>query len=591
MDINIFANMLTRIQSVLRDLCLEDDVVLQDDIIARIAVEPPRNDASGLHGEIASNAAMVCGKSFACKPIDLANRIALKLRVWQDIQDVTVAGPGFINITLTPLSWHKFLNTMMGNSEAFQPNDIGRSQSINVEYVSANPTGPIHLGHIRGAVFGDVLANILGECGYDVTREYYVNDGGNQIDTLARSAMIRYRAVLGYKTAPMVEGMYPGDYLIDLANDIAAKYKDQFIQDSLDGYSSEFKDIVVNAMLDLIRSDLKELGVVQKVFVSEKELVKNGAVEAAFQQLQDNGLIYEGVLEAPKGKVVDEWEPKEQSLFKATQFGDDVDRPMKKSNKEWTYFASDVANHFNKYQRGFLTQINVFGADHGGYIKRIQAATQAVSKGKASLEVLVCQTVRLVEEKKLVKMSKRQGNFVTLRELLDNVGKDCIRFFMLMRRNDAPLDFDLSLARASTRENPIFYIQYAHARTVSLEQKLAKELGDEAVLRARAASVEDMSVLTRKGEMAIIQKIAEWPRMLESAAKTREPHKVAYYLIDLASLFHQLWTGNKEDGDIRFINQDDYDKSCARIALAFAVRTVLAKGLRIIAIQPAEILR
>ncbi|MEM7070353.1 MAG: arginine--tRNA ligase [Pseudomonadota bacterium] len=594
-SLHLFDDITELVILTLDKLATKEEVEIPDELINRITLEPPRDQN---HGEMSSNVAMVCAKIFKRKPIDLAYKFVCSLKQDQRISNIDIVRPGFINLTLQSDIWYCFLHQLMQTPEHFVPPDLGQKTQINVEYVSANPTGPLHLGHIRGAVFGDVLANILEACNYRVVKEYYVNDAGGQIDILTRSAMYRYLEALGYEVGEMESDMYPGQYLKVFAAHLSQKFGTRFIDDQhtqadrFKNISVEFRALVVDGMLSLIKDDLASLGIHQQVFTSERELVERGSVDEAFKKLYDDGLIYQGVLPPPKGKIDEEWEAAEQTIFRSTDFGDDSDRVLKKSDGSWTYFASDVANHYHKYKRGFNLQINVFGADHAGYICRLRSVVKALSKDQANLEVLVCQMVRLIENGKPYKMSKRAGNFVTLRELVQLVGKDATRFFMLMRRNDAALNFDLDLARSTSHENPIFYVQYAHARTFSLEKNMRSQLGEAALERARNASLKDLHRLTRESEMHLIRKLAQWPRLMLSSARTREPHRLAYYLIDLASLFHRLWNEKSFDGDdMRFIIAEDLQKSCARIALALAVRMVLAKGLNVISIQPCEELR
>ncbi|MEM7072708.1 MAG: arginine--tRNA ligase [Pseudomonadota bacterium] len=589
---NLFADLRTTILDALDQMAhrsspAHSTINLDPDTINNIVVEPPRNPA---HGDMATNAAMIAARLFKQKPALLAEQLIALLQGDPRIESIEIAGPGFINMTLRSKCWHDFLHAIFTRPDCLNPAPITDQEKINIEYVSANPTGPLHLGHTRGAVFGDALANLLQACGWDVTREYYVNDGGGQIDTLVQSAAFRYREAAGINQDHPGETFYPGDYLISLAKELLEQQGDRF--DPKENLSTDpaFRDHVVGAMLDLIRSDLASLAIHHDVFTHERNLIESGAVDEAFAELTRQNLIYTGILDAPKGKRPDEWEPTEQVLFKSTKFGDDTDRPLKKSDGSWTYFASDIACHFDKFKRGFNQQINIFGADHAGYIKRLQSATRAVCDGQASLEILVCQTVRLIEQSVPVKMSKRAGRFVTLHDLTKAVGKDAIRFLMMMRRHDAPLDFDLDLARTTSRDNPVFYVQYAHARTWSLEQSMRRQLGDRVFFGASAPDRATLGLLDRESEFAIIRKLAEWVRMIEAAGRMREPHRIAYYLVELAGLFHHLWNSNDEAEDGRLIIPDNPKKSQARTALVLAVRMVLARGLDMLSIEPVQAL-
>ncbi|MBT3930030.1 MAG: arginine--tRNA ligase, partial [Rhodospirillaceae bacterium] len=544
---------------------------------ARVSVDPPR-DAS--HGDLSTNAAMVLAKPAGLKPRDLAETLAERLRTRDSIESVDVAGPGFINLRLHDEYWRDLLVGILAAGEAYGESDLGQGRPVNIEDVSANPTGPLHVGHARGAVVGDVLASLLAKAGYAVTREYYINDAGSQVDVLARSAYLRYREALGDDIGEIPEGLYPGDYLVPVGQALAARDGDKWQGAEESEWLPEFRAFSVAAMMDLIRDDLGVLNISHDAFSSERALVEAGGVDAVMKILEDDGLIYVGTLEPPKGKLPDDWEERPQTLFRASDFGDDTDRPLKKSDGSWTYFASDLAYHQDKYQRGFSTLIDVWGADHGGYVKRVGAGVKALTGGAAEIDVKLCQMVRLLEDGEPAKMSKRSGNFVTLRDLADAVGKDVIRFIMLTRKNDAPLDFDLVKVREQSRDNPVFYVQYAHARTHSVA-RMAAEAFPDADFSIAALQDADLARLTDSDELALIRLLAAWPRTVEGAAETHEPHRLAFYLYDLAAAFHALWSKARGEPGLRFVVADDVDVTRARMALVFAVRAVVASGLTV----------
>jgi arginyl-tRNA synthetase len=554
---------------------------------SKVTSEPPR-DAT--HGDVATNAAMLLCKAVGQKPRDLAEKIAAELRSHAAITEVEVAGPGFINIRLADSFWAERLGDVLKAGVAYGSSDLGRGKRINVEYVSANPTGPMHIGHARGAVTGDALASLLAKAGYDVTREYYVNDAGAQVDVLARSIHLRYREALGEAIGEIPEGLYPGEYLKPAGEALAKLYGAKFKDAPESDWLLDFRNHAVEAMLGMIRDDLAGLGVKHDVFVSERGLVEAGKVQAALDFLDGKGLIYEGVLEPPKGKLPDDWEARPQTLFKATQFGDDVDRPLKKSDGSWTYFASDIAYHLDKYRRGFNAMIDVWGADHGGYVKRMQAAVKAVSEGKADLDVKLCQMVNLLKGGQPYKMSKRAGTFVTLADLVEAVGKDVVRFIMLTRKNDAHLDFDLDKVMEQSRDNPVFYVQYAHARCHSV-MRHATEIWPDWSEAIAAADPKVLSRLTDSTELGLIKLLAGWPRQVESAAEAHEPHRLAFYLNELAAGFHGLWNKGKDEARLRFLIEDDRELSLARLALLQAVVLVISSGLAIFGVEPMKEMR
>ncbi len=555
---------------------------------SRVAVEPPREAE---HGDVATNAAMVLSKAAGMKPHDLANLIVAKLQVLDEVTSAEAAGPGFINMRLADGFWLERLKDILASGVAYGESDLGQGKKVNVEYVSANPTGPMHVGHGRGAVVGDALARLLAKVGYDVCKEYYINDAGAQVDTLARSLHLRYREAHGEDIGEIPEGLYPGDYLIDAGRALKDAAGDKWLGKDEAEWLEPLRSFAVDAMMDLIRDDLAALGVEHDTFSSERALVEAGGIDAVMGGLEDQDLIYTGVLEPPKGKKLDDWEPRPQTLFKATEFGDDVDRPVKKSDGSWTYFASDMAYHLDKFKRDYADMIDVWGADHGGYVKRMQAAVKALTEDKGALDVKLCQMVNLMDDGEPVKMSKRSGTFITLREVIDEVGKDVIRFIMLTRKNDAQLDFDMAKVKEQTRDNPVFYVQYSHARCRSVLRQAVELFGEE-VLTSNALASADLSRLGDPSELALIKEMAAWPRTVESAAEAHEPHRIAYYLQELAGAFHALWTkGAREDTSLRFITESDKDLTMARLALVSALATVIASGLTVIGVQPAEELR
>jgi arginyl-tRNA synthetase len=549
---------------------------------SRVAVEPPR-EAS--HGDMATNAAMVLAKPAGLAPKALAETLAARLAKLPDVTGVEIAGPGFINLRLADSYWQARIADVLAAGADYGASTIGAGRRVNVEYVSANPTGPLHIAHARGAVYGDALAALLAKAGYDVTREYYINDAGAQVDILARSAYLRYLEALGESVGPIPEGFYPGEYLKEVGAALAARDGDKWRGLSEATWLAPVRGFAIDMIMGWVREDLAALGIEQEVFSSERALTEAGGVERTLKTLEDRGLIYVGVLKPPKGKTPEDWEPRPQTLFRATQFGDDVDRPLKKSDGSWTYFAGDIAYHYDKFRRGTPEMIDVWGADHAGYIKRMKAAVAAVTGGRGSLDVKVCQLVRLLREGQPVKMSKRAGTFVTLREVVEEVGRDVLRFIMLTRKNDAPLDFDLAKVTEQSRDNPVFYVQYAHARARSVLRNAAAELpGIDQV-------APDLHRLTDSGELALIKLMAGWPRLVESAAEAHEPHRIAFYLYDLAAAFHALWNRGKEEGGLRFILTEDPALTSARLAMVRAMSLTIASGLAIFGVEPVEEMR
>ncbi|HXZ22629.1 MAG TPA: arginine--tRNA ligase [Pseudolabrys sp.] len=561
--------------------------------LSRIVVEPPR-DAT--HGDMATNAAMVLSKDAGKKPRDLAESIAAKLRADDKVTSVEVAGPGFINLTLKPHVWGEELRLILAQGGDYGRSSIGKGEKVNVEYVSANPTGPMHVGHGRGAVFGDALANLLTFAGYQVTREYYINDAGAQVDTLGRSAYLRYREALGEEIGAIPEGLYPGDYLKPVGGELAAEHGAKLSTMKENAWLPIVRTKAVAMMMDKIRDDLGALNIRFDMFFSERSLIegKRDEVAATIEGLRKSGEVYEGRLPPPKGGNLEDWEDREQTLFKSTDFGDDVDRPLKKSDGGYTYFASDIAYHRSKIERGFLNLIDVWGADHGGYIKRMQAAVKAISGGKADLDVKLVQLVRLLRAGEPVKMSKRAGEFVTLREVVDEVGRDAVRFDMLYRKNDAVLDFDLAKVIEHSRDNPVFYVQYGHARGQSVFRNAREEMPDlpeEPRTRATKLASAPLERLADPGELSLLKQLALYPRVVEGAAAAHEPHRIAFYLYELASEFHAHWTRGKDLPHLRFIIQNDRETTAARLALVQGIVTIIASGLGLLGVSAPEEMR
>ncbi|HEV7633921.1 MAG TPA: arginine--tRNA ligase [Bradyrhizobium sp.] len=589
---HLFANVLARVHAACGALAAEGGWPADIDL-ARVVVEPPRDAA---HGDMATNAAMVLAKEARSKPRDLAEKIAARLRADDLIASVDIAGPGFINLTLKAHAWSDALRTVLHEGAAYGKSAAGAGEKVNVEYVSANPTGPMHVGHCRGAVFGDALASLLVFAGYDVAREYYINDAGAQVDVLARSAYLRYREALGEDIGEIPEGLYPGDYLKPVGQALAAQYGDKLLAMPEAEWLPVVRAKAIAMMMDEIKGDLAALNIRHDVFFSERSLIENGnnRVAETIDYLRSKGDVYEGRLPPPKGAPIEDYEDREQLLFRATAYGDDVDRPLKKSDGSYTYFASDIAYHKNKFDRGFHNLVDVWGADHGGYVKRMQAAIKAVTASKADLDVKIVQLVRLLRGGEPVKMSKRSGEFVTLREVVDEVGRDAVRFMMLYRKNDAVLDFDLAKVIEQSRENPVFYVQYGHARGHSVfrnAREVVPDLPEEA--GARAAFLGDAAVerLTDTAELDLLRRLALYPRTIEAAAVAHEPHRIAFYLYDLASEFHALWTRGRDLPYLRFIINKDAELTKARLAMVQGVVSVLASGLAVLGVHAPNEMR
>src|SRR6266404_6731532 len=591
-DQNIFDAVLDKIRAA--NVALVEDGALPPGIDqSRIVVEPPRESA---HGDMATNAAMVLAKDAGAKPRVLAEAIAAKLRGDDLVAKAEVAGPGFINLTLKPEAWIGALRSILAAGTNYGRSNVGGGSAVNVEYVSANPTGPMHVGHCRGAVFGDALANLLAFAGFAVTREYYINDAGAQVDALVRSAFLRYREALGENIGPIPEGLYPGDYLKPVGAELAAEYGAALKDKPEAEWLPLVRHRAIDMMMGQIRNDLLSLKVVQDVFFSERSLLEGprDQVSETIATLRHAGYVYEGRLPPPKGAPVEDWEDREQTLFRATAFGDDVDRPLMKSDGSYTYFASDIAYHKNKVDRGFRHMIDVWGADHGGYIKRMVAAVRAVSQDKADLDVKIVQLVRLLRGGEPVKMSKRAGGFVTLREVVDEVGRDAVRFMMLYRKNDAVLDFDLAKVIEQSRDNPVFYVQYGHARGHSVfrnAREVVPDLPEAAGTRASFLEGAAVERLTDPAELELLRRLALYPRAVEAAAAAHEPHRIAFYLYDLASEFHALWTRGRDLPYLRFIINNDAEITKARLALVQGVVSVLASGLAVLGVQAPDEMR
>jgi arginyl-tRNA synthetase len=551
--------------------------------LAGVSVEPPR-DAG--HGDMATNAAMVLAKPAGMAPRVIADALAVRLMEDPRVAGADVAGPGFLNLRLEPAAWQGLVREVLLQGTEYGRSQLGQGRKVNVEFVSANPTGPMHVAHARGAVVGDALSKLLAYAGFNVTREYYINDGGGQVDVLARSAYERYREANGL-SPEIAEGLYPGDYLIPVGQALKDKYGDSLLNQPESVWLADVRVFSTDMMMAMIREDLAALGVQMDVYSSEKALYGTGQIEAAIEALRAKGLIYSGTLEPPKGKAPEDWEAREQTLFRSTAFGDDQDRPVQKSDGSWTYFAPDIAYHFNKVQRGFDELINIFGADHSGYVKRLKAVVSALSENKVTLDIKLIQLVKLLKGGQIVKMSKRAGTFVTLRDLIDEVGPDVVRFVMLTRKNDVALDFDFDKVTEQSKDNPVFYVQYANARVNSILRKARAEGLDVSDTTLAAAH---LAHLGHEAELNLIRKLGEWPRLVEIAARGNEPHRVAFYLYELASDLHGLWNRGNDDDSLRFL-QDDKAISQAKIALARAVGVVICAGLGILGVTPVEEMR
>ena len=577
---DVFAIISTRVAAALVALYPE----LPPELLGRFVVEPPRDPA---HGDLSTNAAMVVAKPLGKSPREVAAALVSQFAGDKDVVSAEVAGPGFINFKLADPIWFAALRAIGAEAGDYGRSNVGKGAAVNIEYVSANPTGPMHVGHTRGAVFGDALASLMQFTGFEVTREYYINDAGSQVDTLARSAFLRYRQVLG-EVVEIPKGFYPGEYLIPVGEALAAEFAGTLRWQSEAEWLPVVKERTLAAMMVLIRQDLAKLNIHHDVFFSERTLHgQGGDIDTTLAWLRAEGMIYEGRLDPPKGKAPEDWEDREQTLFRATQFGDDVDRPLVKSDGSYTYFAADIAYHRNKYLRGFKHMINVLGADHSGYIKRLEAAVKAVSLGQAEMDVRICQLVRLMKNGEPFKMSKRSGDLVTLADVVEEVGSDATRFMLLYRRNDAAMDFDFALVKEQTRDNPVFYVQYAHARASSVFRIAARDLPDLDT-SAGALAAADVTMLSSPAELELIRILAQWPRTVASAALAHEPHRIAFYLYEAAAAFHAFWAKGKEDPSLRFVNADEPTLTLARLVLVNAVRQVLVNGLGILGVSAPE---
>jgi arginyl-tRNA synthetase len=585
---NVYAHVEERVAAALE--ALKSEGALPADLaIAKVEVETPRDPT---HGDLSSNAALVLAKPARMKPRDIAEKLKAKLDSDPDIAAVTIAGPGFLNLTMKPEFWQRLVGTILDDGGRYGHGSIGKGETVNVEYVSANPTGPMHVGHGRGAVFGDALCNLLEFAGYKVTREYYVNDAGGQVEILAKSVLLRYREALGDDIGDIPSGLYPGEYLKPIGEALAKTHGRALLQKPDDEQLAIVKAAAVEPLLDEIKSDLAALNVTHEVFFSEGTLTsgKTDKIKAAIEALRKRGLIYEGRLPRPKGHENDEWEDREQTLFCSTQFGDDVDRALMKSDGSYTYFAGDVAYHYDKLIRGFDHYRDVFGADHIGYISRIKAAMAALSDGKADFAILVCQLVKVLRAGEPVRMSKRAGTFVALRDVIDEVGRDPVRFMMLMRKNDAPLDFDLAKVLEQSKDNPVFYVQYAHARSASVFRN-AQEVFPGLAPDSDAVLKADLSKLTDAGEIDLIKRLAFYPRLMAGAAIAEEPHRVAFYLYELASMLHAQWTRGNDLPHLRFIQAKDGVTTAARLALIAATQQVISSGLKVLGVEAPDSMR
>ncbi|MDB5529296.1 MAG: arginine--tRNA ligase [Devosia sp.] len=578
---DVFALFASRVASALKVLYPE----VGADLLARIVVEPPRDAA---HGDLSTNAAMVVAKPLGKNPREVATALVEHFKHDADVTLVEVAGPGFINFRLADAIWHQVLRSIAAQGADYGRSNLGGGEAVNIEYVSANPTGPMHVGHTRGAVFGDTLASLMAYSGYEVTREYYINDAGSQIDTLARSTMLRYREALG-ETIEIPSGFYPGDYLVPVGQALKAEYGDKLLAMPEPEATAIVKDRVLAAMLELIKSDLALLNIHHDVFFSERQLHgQGGDIDLTLEWLRSKDMVYQGHLERPKGGDTDgDYEDREQTLFRATNFGDDVDRALIKSDGSYTYFAADIAYHRNKFLRGFKHMINVLGADHSGYVKRLQAAVKAVSLNAADMDVRICQLVRLMKNGEPFKMSKRSGDLVTLADVVEEVGADATRFMLMFRRNDASMDFDFALVKEQTRDNPVFYVQYAHARTFSIFRNAGKEL-PALDFSAEALKVAEIERIVTSAELDLIRVLAAWPRTVTAAAIAHEPHRIAFYVHDLAAAFHGFWAKGKDDVQLRFVNVEDPKLTLARLALVNAVRQVIVNGLTILGVSAPD---
>ena len=582
---NIYQNVEHMLMEALNTVLGPKDIVKIDQNL--INVEPPRDKG---HGDVATNVAMIFSKKLSIKPRDLAIKICNELDRNDEVSAAEVAGPGFINIKLVDEVWFKSLHFILKSGKDYGSSTLGTGKKINIEYVSANPTGPLHAAHARGAVVGDALALLLKKTGHEVCKEYYINDGGSQVDILGQSTFLRYKEVLGDDSIVIPDGHYPGAYLKDIALEIVDKDGDKWLSKGVEERLDAFRKYSVQMMMEKVKADLNSLGIEMDIFSSEQSLIQSGGVDGVLKILEERELLYEGVLDPPKGKQSENWISRPQRLFKSTLFGDDVDRAIQKTDGNWTYFASDIAYHYDKYKRGFTEMIDIWGADHGGYVKRMQSAVNAVTFNEAKLDVKICQIVHMLRDGKPVRMSKRSGDFVTIEDVVKAVGKDVIRFIMLTRKNDQVLEFDFDKVVEQSRDNPVFYVQYAHARCCSVLRNA--DIGNNGGSFEKSNFCNNnLSLLTDENELNVIKILTNWPRIIQGAAKAHEPHRIAFYLSDLAAAFHSLWNKGKEDEKLRFIIEDDKELSSARLSLIKAIAIVIASGLEVIGIEAAEELR
>jgi len=580
--VNIYKTFEDKLRVILQDLSSAGQLPSDLDM-TRVVVEPPRDRS---HGDMATNAAMVLSKLTKKAPRDLAAMIAPELEKLDEVETVEIAGPGFINFRLKQVVWAELLNEILSDGVHYGDTDIGQNEAVNIEYVSANPTGPMHAGHTRGAVVGDTLANLLQKSGYNVTREYYFNDAGTQVDVLARTAHLRYREALGEDIGEIPDGMYPGEYMKDLASALVERDGDKWLDLPEEQWIDPIREFAVEYIMVMIREDLRLIGIKHDVFTNEREIVEN-VLPQAFKFLEDRDLVYTGTLPPPRGKEMDDWEPVPLTLFRSSNYGDASDRPLKKRDGTWAYIMPDIAYHFDKVNRGFYKMVNLLGKDHGGYEDRLNPAIQAFSDGKAELKVIYNSIVKVLRDGKLVKFSKRSGNVLTLREMVEEVGADAVRFFMMTRTPDSELEFDFNKVVEQSKDNPVFYVQYAHARCCSVMRNAA-EMFPDMNLSAESLKDADLTKLSDADTLQLVQVMAAWPRMVEASAEAYEPHRVAFYLYELASEFHSLWSKGRSDASLRFLDAEDIEVSRARLALVRAMMVVLSSGLAIMGVEPAE---
>lgn len=580
---NIFHAYKVKVSDILGSMAANGDLPAGLDL-SRVKVEPPKEAA---HGDMATNAAMVLSKAAGKNPRQLGEALAERMKAVPGIKEASVAGPGFVNFRLADSEWGTTIRNILAEGIHYGDSKMGKGEKVNIEYVSANPTGPMHAGHMRGAVIGDTLAGLLKKAGYDVTKEYYFNDAGTQVDVLARTAYLRYREALGENIGEIPEGLYPGEYLKEVGSALAARDGKKWLGTPESEWLVPLREFAVAFMMEMIRKDLDLIGIHHDVFTNERVLIEDGTLDKCFKQLQDMDLIYQGTLPPPKGKEMDDWEPAELTLFRTTKFGDSSDRPLKKRDGNWAYIMPDIAYHYNKIQRGFKWMINVLGKDHGNYLDKMRAAVTAFSKGEAKLDVAYCAMVKLFKNGEPVKLSKRSGNLITLREIVEEVGPGAVRFFMMSRTPDSELDFDFAKVVEQSKDNPVFYVQYAHARCCSVFRK-AKEMMPDADFSPAALAKANIARINTPEELQLVRFMANWPRNVEAAAEAHEPHRVAFYLYDLASEFHAFYHKGNDNTSLRFLQENDRELSLARLALVEAVRTVLASGLAVMGVTPVE---